>query len=69
MNHSNFTSQEIEQIKKRTQKPCTICQVVKDLNQFGKKPTAIDGRTPGCLQCQRKQQSIIRMGRKVINFS
>lgn len=69
MNHSNFSIQEIEQIKNRTEKKCTVCQIPKNMNYFGKKPNAIDGRTAMCLECQREQQGMIRAARKLTAFS
>lgn len=69
MNHSNFTQQEIDQIKNRKEKPCTICKVVKKKEYFGKKTNAIDGRTSMCLECQREEQGMIRTARRLTAFS
>jgi hypothetical protein len=64
----HLSTLELQEIKNRKEKPCTTCGVPKNINEFGKKSSAIDGRASQCLQCQRKQQAIIRMGRKLLNF-
>lgn len=69
MNHSNYSTQEIEQIKNRTEKKCTVCHVEKNKNYFGKKTSAIDGRTAMCLECQREKQGMIRAERRLTAFS
>jgi hypothetical protein len=59
---------EIEVIKTRKEKSCRTCGVPKQMDEFGKNPAALDGKTSECLACQRKQQAIIRMGRKIMNY-
>lgn len=68
MSRHELTTIEIEEIRRRKEKPCSKCKVPKPLAFFGKNPSSIDGRTAECSECNRKRQTLIRMARRITHY-